>query len=70
MKTKRKLSDGEKVRVLAGMLLFVIRGLRNKSISSKPIMLTSAAAKEYPMTSLEAEAWKALNKCGITEKKK
>lgn len=51
------------------MLLYVIKGLRSGSITSKPIMLMDDSAESYPVTTLEAEIWKALGKCGITEKK-
>lgn len=64
-----KLSDAEKVGILIGALLFVIRGLRAGSVSSQPIMLQDDKAKSYPMVTLESELWKALKKCGITEKK-
>lgn len=67
--SKPKLSDAEKVGVLAGSLLFVIKGLRSGSIKSKPILLMPQGAKEYEMVSLEDEIWEALGKCGITERK-
>lgn len=58
-----------KIGLLAGMLLFVIKGLRNNSIKSKPILNMDDNAESYDMVSLEDEIWKALNKCGIVEKK-
>lgn len=67
MKTKPKtkpLTDAEKVGVLAGSLLFIIRGL----IRANPIIKMDAKATEYPMVTLESEIWTALNKCGIREK--
>lgn len=68
-KKTKQLDSAEMVGVLAGMLLFVIRGLRDRSISAKPIMNIEPGAKEYGMTSLEEEIWEALIKCGIREKK-
>lgn len=67
-KSNKKLTDREKFTTCASMLLFVIKGLRNRSITSKPIMTMEASAQEYPMTTLEDECWKALNLCGVTEK--
>lgn len=61
--------QSKKIGVLAGMLLFVIQGLRKGSIKSKPILNIDPKATEYGVTSLEQEIWSALNKCGITEKK-
>lgn len=68
-KTKDKLTKDQKFGVTVGMLLFVIKGLRNGSIKSKPIMNIEEGVKEYGMTSLEDEIWAALEKCGIKEKK-
>lgn len=68
-KPKVTLSAEEKLGHAVGMLLWIIQGLRNRSITSKPIMNTSPRVKEYGMTTLEDEIWKALKKCGITEKK-
>ncbi len=68
-KSKNKLSEKEMIGVLAGMLLFVIRGLRSGSIKSKPIIKMDREAEEYPMVGLESEIWEALGRCGIKEKK-
>lgn len=65
-----KLTDAYKVGILAGTILFVIKGLRSGSITSKLIMMMDDKAASYEMSSLEDELWKALNKCGIKEVKK
>lgn len=71
MSDKEKIKKlGEQCGTMAGMLLFVINGLRKGSITSKPILLMDENATEYPMVTLESEIWKALGKCGITEKKR
>lgn len=68
-----KTSDVGRLRkhlgITIGMLLFVIKGLRNGSIRSRPILNIDKCAKEYGMTTLEDEIWVALNKCGIKEAK-
>lgn len=68
-KTKKKLSEKEMLGILAGMLLFVVRGLRAGSITSKPIIRTDPDSEQYPIVTLETEIWDALGKCGISEKK-
>lgn len=69
-KTKHpKLNEPKKVGVLAGMLLFVIKGLRTGSISSKPILKMDDEATEYETATLDQEIWDALGKCGINEEK-
>lgn len=63
-------TDTQRFKACAGMLLFVIQGLRNKSIKSKPILDTSdPEAESYGITTLEDEIWNTLNQCGIEEKK-
>lgn len=66
---RKKLTPEEKIGVLAGMLLWIIQGLRKGSVSSKPILNIDPKATEYGITTLESEIWKALGKCGIKEKK-
>lgn len=67
--TEVETDNAKRVRILAGMLLFVIKGIRNKSIKSKPILNMEPGAEQIEPTTLEDEIWKVLNKCGITERK-
>jgi len=61
------ITEAEIIKKLGDELLFIVGGLRKGSIKSKPIVVMSDDAENWPMLSLEEHIWQVFGECGIKE---